>query len=240
MNIRLTVKKIAKLLGVDLRAYHHSRSEAARLGSLLSHYGIDLVLDVGANSGQFAEYLRYVGYKGRIVCFEPLSVPYARLQAMARNDSRIVCAPPMALGDYDGEIIVNKAANHESSSVLRVMEHHAEREPQARFVGCEKVPVRRLDTVVAEYLKDSVRPFLKIDVQGYESRVLDGAAELLPGLTSLQLELSLVPLYEDEPPYRVIIDRVEKAGFALHDLTPCYSDPDTGRTLQVDALFFRC
>lgn len=240
MNFRLAAKKIAKVFGIDLRAYHPSRSEAARLGRLFIHYGVDLVLDVGANSGQFAEYLRYVGYEGRIVCFEPLSEPYAKLHELAKNDTGIVCAPRMALGDYDGEIIINMAANSESSSVLKVIEQHAKREPQTRFVGCEKVPVYRLDTVVPDYIRDYVKPFLKIDVQGYESQVLDGSTELLSKLVGLQLEISLVPLYEGELPYRLLIDQIERAGFLLHDLNPCYSDAGSGRTMQVDALFFRC
>lgn len=234
------VKRLSRICGLDLRAYHPSRSEAARLGRLLDCNGIDLVLDVGANTGQFAEYLRYVGYTGKIICFEPLSDPYAKLKKLSDNDSGIICAPRMAIGDYDGEVTINIAANHESSSVLKVKEWHSKSELQARFIGCEMVSMRRLDAVVQDYLQGSVRPFLKIDVQGYESRVLDGAAKLLPRLTGLQLELSLMPLYEGELPYRTILDRVEQTGLKLHDLNPCYSDPITGRTLQVDALFFRC
>jgi hypothetical protein len=81
---------------------------------------------------------------------------------------------------------------------------------------------------------------LKIDVQGYEPQVLAGAVELLPKLTGLQLELSLAPLYEGERGFSEMIDLVEREGFTLHDLNPCYSDSKTGRTFQVDALFFRC
>ncbi len=240
MNIQLAVKKIAKKLGIDLRAYHPSRSESARLGRLLDHYGIDLVLDVGANSGQFVQYLRYVGYLGRFVCFEPLSAPYAQLEQLAAQDSRIVCATRMAIGDMDGEITVNVAANLESSSVLKVLDRHLDAEPLARTVGYETVPLRKLDTVTDNYLPNSSKPFLKIDVQGYEPQVLAGAVDLLPKIAGLHLELSLTPLYEGERGFREMIDLVEQEGFTLHDLNPCYSDSITGRTYQVDALFFRC
>ncbi len=240
MNIKLTFKKIAKHLGIDLRVYHPSRSESARFGRLLSHYGIDLVFDVGANSGQFARYLRYVGYQGRIVCFEPLPEPYAQLKKLAEKDPGITCAPRMAIGDIDGEITINVAANLESSSILKVMDRHLTGEPLSRVVGCETVPVQKLDTVASDYLRDSSRQFLKIDVQGYEPHVLTGAVELLPKLAGLQLELSLTPLYEGERGFREMIDLVEQEGFMLHDLNPCYSNSTTGRTLQVDALFFRC
>lgn len=239
MNIKLTVKKIAKKFGIDLRAYHPSRSESARFGKLLNHYGIDLVFDVGANSGQFAQYLRYVGYQGRIVCFEPLPEPYAQLLKQAGRDLGITCAPRMAIGDLDGEITINVAANSESSSILKVMDLHLSGEPDTRSVGCEIVPVHRLDMVASTYLQNSSRQFLKIDVQGYEPQVLAGAVELLPKLAGLQLELSLTPLYEGERGFREMIDLVEQEGFILHDMNPCYSDSKTGRTFQVDALFFR-
>lgn len=236
----ILMKRFARFFGIDVRAYHPSRSESARIGRLLSHYGIDLVFDVGANSGQFARYLRYVGYQGRIVCFEPLLAPYAQLQKLAGKDLRITCAPRMAIGDMDGEIVINVAANLESSSVLRVLDRHLDWEPQARPVGRVTVPLQRLDTVVRGYLHDCSKPFLKIDVQGYEPQVLAGAVELLPKLAGLQLELSLAPLYEGEPGFHEMIDLVEREGFTLHDLNPCYSDSVTGRTFQVDALFFRC
>lgn len=239
MNIRLAAKKIAKNFGIDLRVYNPSQSEAARLGRLLEHYKVDLVLDVGANSGQFAEYLRYVGYAGKIVCFEPLAAPYAKLCELAKRDSGIVCAQRMALGDYDGEIDLNRAVCHESSSVLKVTEQHAEREPLARFVGCEKVPVRRLDNVVMDYMRDFTKPFLKIDVQGYEPQVLCGGLKTLAQLVGLQLELSLTHLYEGERTFSETLAFVESHGFLLHDINPCYADKNTGRTYQVDAVFFR-
>lgn len=239
MKFDLLVKRCAQFIGVDLRAYHPSRSESARFGKLLHHYEIDLVFDVGANSGQFVHYLRYVGYHGRIVCFEPLPEPHSHLKKLASRDMSITCAPRMAIGDIDGEIVINVAANMESSSILKVKDWHLEGEPQAMYVGSEAVPIQRLDMVAQNYLLNCSKPFLKIDVQGYESRVLAGAVKLLPQLVGLQLELSLTPLYEGELGFHEMIDLVEKEGFTLHDLNPCYSDSKTGRTFQVDALFFR-
>lgn len=236
----ILIKRCARFFGVDVRAYHPSRSESARLGSLLNHYGVDLVFDVGANSGQFSEYLRFVGYQGRIVCFEPLSVPYAALERLAVKDSRIVCAPRMAIGATDGEIRINVAENLESSSILNVLDSHLGGEPQARTVDCVTVPLQRLDSAGIIYLQNVSKPFLKIDVQGYEPQVLAGATEILPKLAGLQLELSLTPLYDGELGFREMIDLVEREGFTLHDINPCYSDAKTGRTYQVDALFFRC
>jgi SAM-dependent methyltransferase len=137
IKIDFLIKQCARYFGVDLRAYHPSRSESARLGRLLGHYGIDLVFDIGANTGQFAEYLRYVGYQGRIVCFEPLPEPYAQLMKLAGRDAGITCAPRMAIGDISGEITINVAANQESSSILKVMERHLDGEPLLPVPICE-------------------------------------------------------------------------------------------------------
>lgn len=224
-------------VGLDVRRYIPARSEAARLGRLLQYYRVDLVVDVGANTGQFAEYLRLVGYRGKIVSFEPLSVAYTQLERLSKRDSMMVCAPRMALGEYDGEVIINIAANHDSSSILQVLESHSQ---QASCVGCETVPIRKLDTILDEYLAGSVRPFLKIDVQGYEQKVLSGAIQSLQKFVGIQLELSLTPVYEGEHGFKEMLKYVEQCGFVLHDLYPCYSDDVTGRTYQVDALFFKC
>lgn len=237
MSILLWMKKVARFFGVDIRAYHPSRSESARLAKLLKHHDVDLVLDVGANRGQYATYLRYLGYTGTIVCFEPLPEPYAQLQKLAERDHRLLCAPRMAIGDVDGKITVNIAANDESSSILSSLNH--DENSLHKAIGAEKVVINRLDAVATAFVAASSRPFLKIDVQGYERKVLAGAVRLLPQFVGLQIELSFTPLYKGENSYREIIDFLEKEGFQLYDMNPCYSDPMTGRTYQADAVFFR-
>ncbi len=235
----LFIKRFAILLGVDVRAYKPARSESARLAKLLAHHNIDLVLDVGANQGQYARYLRSIGYRGRIVCFEPLSDAFAILCKYAKNDDKIIIAPRMGLGDRKASVSINIAANSESSSLLTVSDTHLKAEPQVKSIGTETIPLDRLDEVANDYLADAKSVFLKIDVQGYELSVFRGAAGLLPGIKGLQLELSLEPLYEGEPLYQEMIEIVESAGFELYDINPCFSDNVTGKTYQLDGIFFR-
>lgn len=226
-------------LGVDVRAYKPARSEAARLAKLLSSHNIDLVLDVGANQGQYAGYLRSIGYHGRIVCFEPLSDAYTILSNYARKDRKTIIAPRMALGDHKGSATINVAANSESSSLLMVSDAHLKAEPLVKSIGTETVSLNRLDEVALDYMTDIDSVFLKIDVQGYELSVLRGAGELLSKIRGIQIELSLEPLYDGEPLYREMIEIVEAAGFELHDINPCFSDNETGKTYQLDGIFFR-
>ena len=240
MKLDHFIKSIAMKVGVDVRAFTPSRSEGARLLKLFAHYGIDLVLDVGANSGQYSFYLRSIGYRGKIVCFEPLLSAYSDLQKFAKKDANMILTPRMALGDHDGEVTLNVAANSESSSILQILDAHLQTEPSAKFVGVETVRLARLDTVAHEYMVNARAVFLKIDTQGYDSHVLRGAAGILPNIKGVQIELSLMPLYKGEIIYREMIDRIEALGYALHDLNPCFSDKITGRTYQLDGIFFRC
>jgi FkbM family methyltransferase len=239
MQLDLLFKRIAMKFGVDVRVYSPARSEAARLAKLLARHNIDLVLDVGANQGQYARYLRTIGYCGRIVCFEPLSDAFAILSDYARKDHKITIAPRMALGDHTGSVSINVAANSESSSLLTVSDTHIKAEPLVKSIRTETVPINRLDEIASDYVADADSVFLKIDVQGYELSVLRGAGELLLKIRGIQLELSLEPLYEGELLYREMIETVESAGFELYDLNPCFSDNITGKTYQLDGIFFR-
>jgi FkbM family methyltransferase len=206
---------------------------------MLSHHDIDLVLDVGANVGNYARYLRAIGYKGTIVCFEPLSDAYSRLQILASRDTLLELAPRMALGDKDGDVLINIAGNSESSSILEMLDSHKNAAPDSIYVGSERAPLRKLDDVAPIFFFDKKAAFLKIDAQGYESRVLDGATNILSKIKGIQLELSLVQFYAGETLYRELIDRIESHGFKLYDLNPVFADDVTGRTYQLDGIFFK-
>lgn len=200
---------------------------------------INLVLDVGANEGQYANYLRVIGYKGNIHCFEPLSSAYGRLIRFAAHDGKISVAPQMALGDHDGEISINIAANSESSSVLPMLDAHLHAAPASKYIGSERVPLRRLGSVLTGEFVAQHNTFLKIDAQGYERQIISGASDHLDTICAIQLELSLIPLYQGEPLYRDMIDFLESLGFALFDISPTFADSKSGRVYQVDSIFVR-
>lgn len=227
-------------VGIDFTRYPSSDPMFCVI-RLLKHIGIDCVIDVGANDGGFASTIRRLGYSGRIVSLEPLSAPFEVLAARAAKDPawRVVHA---AAGDEDRDIVINVAGNAgASSSVLPMLDAHATAAPESRYIGTEVVPQRRLDGLLPELGVSKQHPaFLKIDVQGYEAAVLDGAAELLNAgaIAGLQMELSLVPLYAGAITYREVLDRADQLGMPLMGLIPGFSDPRSGRLLQVDAVFF--
>jgi hypothetical protein len=101
------------------------------------------------------------------------------------------------------------------------------------------VPLTTIDVLANELFGTARRPFLKIDTQGSEGRVLDGASTSLERIVGLQLELSIEPLYDGAPHYLEMLSRVEREGFVLMSVEPGFSDRVTGRMLQFDALAFR-
>lgn len=206
----------------------------------LESHGVDVVIDVGANAGQYATDLRTAGYEGRIVSFEPQSGPFSALERNASTDPLWDCRHS-ALGETDGTITINVAGNEGlSSSVLPMLKSHQEAFPPANYVGTEEVPIHRLDTVAPQFLRPADRAYLKIDVQGFEKQVLSGGKSTVNDrVVGIQLELSLLPLYEGGMLIREALDHVYSLGFTLMGLHPGVTDPRNGRLLQADGVFFR-
>lgn len=204
----------------------------------LSFHGIDAVLDVGANRGQYARRLRRHGWSGPVLSFEPLPDLYAELCAAAAGDPAWQVAPPMALGARAGTAVLYRSAESDMSSLLPQGLLLRQISPSSRVVEQVTVAVDRLDRR-PEVAPCWRRLFLKIDVQGFEPEVLAGATGLDARLAGLQLEAGLVPLYEGERDFRHLLRLVEAKGFSLHLLIPGYYERKLGRQLQVDMVFFR-
>ena len=233
------VRRTINAIGFDLRRYSPSSNPAFQLLKAINRFKIDLVLDVGANIGQFASELRSVGFQGELVSFDPLSRAHHDLSKAASRDAKWQVHPRCAIGDHDGEIEINISKNSVSSSVLPMLKAHSSAAENSAYVGVEKVPIFKLDSVAPAYLEKAVRPLLKIDTQGYEWQVLDGAHDILPRIQGVLCELSLVPLYEGQRLWMDMIRRLEKEGFSLWSIQQGFIDPHDGRTLQIDAVFFR-
>ncbi len=239
MSIRRALRKSLQRIGWDVHRVGPLESPSAQLARQLQVHGIDVVFDVGANIGQFAEQLRHAGYPGRIVSFEASSAAHSTLITRAQHDANWIIAPRMALGNQEGTITLNLAGNSVSSSVLPMLSSHVGAEPKSRYVGSESAEMRTLDKTAVNFISESDHIFLKLDVQGFEERVLRGARELLPRVQGIQIELSLVPLYEGERLFHPTLDDLEKYGYEIWSLFPGFMDPRTGRMLQLDAVLFR-
>jgi FkbM family methyltransferase len=233
------LRRLARALGYDLTPRRKARAPQAQLVAVLERFGVSCVLDVGANVGQYATGLREWGYRGRIVSFEPLTDAHAALEKRAARDPGWQVAPRMALGARDGGVEIERSAESDMSSILRQNALLREISPSSRVAGRERVPLRRLDAAAAGHVRPSDVPFLKIDTQGYEPEVLEGAKTLIPRLAGVQLELALVPCYEGEQGFRPMIDLMAALGFEPWLFLPGYFERKLARQLQIDGVFMR-
>ena len=205
----------------------------------LNIFKIDLVLDIGANIGQYALELRDVGYSGKIVSFEPLSDAHLLLSKAASKDGNWTVFDRCAIGDINGEITINISGNSVSSSILPMLETHRLAAVDSAYISKELTPIHTLDIVAPRYIAEARNYFIKIDTQGFEWQVLEGAAETIKHARGIMLELSLEPLYQGQRLWREIIDFLISKGFTLWAIQKGFTDQNNGRSLQIDIIFFR-
>jgi FkbM family methyltransferase len=229
-QIRLLVNRA----GFDLTREHFRRTFVPGL----AQHGITTVLDIGANTGQFGRALRLAKFRGRIVSLEPLQAAFDQLVARAEADSTWT-AERAAVSDQPGTLTVNVAGNSVSSSVLPMLDRHAAAAPASHYVATEDVPATTVDELVARHALVPETTLLKIDVQGYEASVMDGAAQTLSRFGAVRTEMSLVPLYDGQALLPEIIERLATHGFDLWFVEPGFVEPGTRRLLQLDGTFFR-
>jgi FkbM family methyltransferase len=224
--------------GLEVHRITTGVSFPLRLAQTLQFIQAELVMDVGANKGQFASEIRAAGYGGQIVSFEPLADAHACLTKQAVSDARWTVHPRAAVGDNDGTIEINVSANSVSSSILDMKAAHTSAHEASRYVGTESVPILRLDSVLQQYNPSTRRhTFLKIDTQGYEWQVLDGATETLKTCGAILLEASLIELYAGQKLWMDLINRMAANEFDVWSIDRGFFNRQTGQTLQCDIVF---
>lgn len=211
----------------------------SQLARTLDALGVNCVLDVGANKGQFAQRIRAAGYRGRIVSFEPVKEFVAALEEASANDDawRV---QPFALGEEDTETEIN-VAKGPLSSLLPSSEFGKDWNAKLRETHPETISVRRLDGVFDEAVADLEDPrvFLKLDTQGFDVQAFRGAGGRAKDVLGLQSELSCVPIYQGMPRFTEQIAEYEAAGFELAGLYPLTLHPETLRVIEFDAIMVR-
>jgi FkbM family methyltransferase len=211
---------------------------ANRRLTMMVHHGVKTVVDVGANTGQYATALRQAGYQDEIVSFEPLSAAYEELEKKSRLDSKWRVFHS-AVGEEDGEAEINVAGNSESSSLLPMLDSHIRSAPESQYRAKERIKVSTLDSVLGPLLSKDSPVLLKIDTQGYEHHVIRGAKSLLQQVCLIECELSLTPLYEGQYLFQDMLDLLNENGFKPVHFDSVFSDVKTGHCLQVDGTFVR-
>ena len=210
-----------------------------RQAALLRGRQISLVLDVGANTGQYGVSLRHkVGYQGRIVSFEPLSDAFAGLQRTIIGDAHWQCCN-IALGDRKDTSVINISANSWSSSLLPVSATTVGIEPSISYVGKQEISLHRLDQILDQVARHDDRIFLKIDTQGYEMNVIKGALGVIDRFDLIQVETAFFEAYQGETLIGDMIKFFDCIGYKVVSLDPGWENPTTGELLEADVIFAR-
>ncbi|HEY8332390.1 MAG TPA: FkbM family methyltransferase [Tardiphaga sp.] len=212
-------------------------TRAPDLLDFLTSRSINIVYDVGANKGQFAKELRFSGYRGRIISFEPIPSVFAELEKQLSGDSAWEghCA---ALGTVRSKGTINVSENTVFSSILSQTPYAEKFDPSAKVARIEEIDIIAFDDVYRH--TPDTRAFLKIDTQGFERQVLDGAKRALKHLHGLQLELPIQHLYQDDWTLPTALTFLNEIGFVPAQMHPTnYINHDRQCWTEIDCIFRR-
>ncbi|MBJ7579521.1 FkbM family methyltransferase [Devosia sp. MC532] len=234
------LRDFARRAGLEVSPNTQNFRDDLRLAGLLKLFDIKLVLDVGANRGQFAQELFKAGYAGKIVSFEALPDAHATLLRSASKSGRDWdIAPRVALSAQAGVAQFHVTATDTASSLRVPGQDMVASTPSTRLASTIQVQTARLDDLLKEMGIVVEQCFIKLDVQGAETLVLAGASNAIASASGLMTELSLIPLYEGEPSAQDVLGTVYEAGFEVWDIWQGFRNPQTYRLNQIDIVCFK-
>lgn len=231
--MKLLINRALKNIGYQIKKYNNEDSPRLKIVKNLS---INKLLDIGANIGQYSLDMRKRGFKKKIISFEPLKNAFEQLKKVAANDKNWV-VNNYALGNESTQSAINVSRNSMSSSILNMLPEHIKSAPESIYISKQNIEIKKLDSVFESYYEVGDNIMVKIDTQGYEKNVILGAENSLSKIKIIQLEMSVVPLYENEIIFTEMIDFLDKKGFELFFLENGFTDIKTGRLLQLDGIF---
>lgn len=237
MKLKKLIRNIFNFAGFDVIRLKNS-PQVTLLG--LRSRRINTVIDVGANEGQFGRLILGVFPKAHLYCFEPLDEPFQKLVAWANKIGDQIRCYNLAVGDKEGIVEMHSHIEHSpSSSFLLTTSHCQKIYPQTNSQVIKNVTMKTLEGALSgEMQKMTQGVLLKIDVQGFEDRVLRGAQSILKICEVCLLEVSLDKLYEHQADFFELNGLLHE--FNLHyagNLDQVYGND--GRVIYFDAVFLR-
>ncbi|MEZ0344649.1 MAG: FkbM family methyltransferase [Caldimicrobium sp.] len=229
------VKKAFNLVGLEV-SYLNKSPRITWLG--LRTLPIRTIIDVGANKGQFASEIRKFFPEAFIHSFEPIPSVYEDLIKWAKKDGK-AAAYNFALGEKNGEIEMYLHTEHTPSSLLKTTEISHQYYPFTKTQKPIKIKMTTLDQWYEEskpYLEPEI--LIKLDVQGYEDRVIAGGRKVFHMAKACIVEINLNKLYEGQPDFYQIVTLLHELGFKYAgNLSQAYADD--GHVIFIDAVFVK-
>ena len=203
-KLKYKIRKIVNKFGIDVYPLDYRNSVQSYLQALIAQHNLTEIWDVGANSGQYAQMLRFLNYRGKIISFEALPNAYSVLETKSKTDPSWIVNGPFAIGTQTGRVIFYETVDSVSSSILR---------PKFSNIAQKiEVDVKPLSEFIPEPASAGQK-LLKLDVQGAEVDVIKSCGNNINYFEFIQLEASIKPLYDDEINYIQIIELLDTIGF---------------------------
>lgn len=244
--IKGAAKRILEAAGFELRRIGPERASARSYKfaptnedkfNWLKNLNIRTILDIGANTGQFAADIHAILPEATIYSFEPLQDCYEQLVTRMQGVPKFG-AFAFALGSGTYETEIRRSEFSPSSSMLRMGELHKRAFPFSSGEGLERIALKQLDDVARTLeLVDNI--LIKIDVQGFEDKVIGGGVTTIQSAKLLIIETSFERLYEGQPLFDTIYETLRRMGFAYHGNFAQLLSPVDGGVLQADSIFVK-
>ncbi|MGH7384245.1 MAG: FkbM family methyltransferase [Candidatus Rokuibacteriota bacterium] len=232
------LRRAVRAAGYKIIPRRDNHAFASHLRVLFARMGIDCVLDVGANLGQYRQFLRKeVGYTGHIASFEPQAACLRELETRARRDP-LWTIYGFALGSEGGQQSLNVMRESAFTSFLPPDSSVVPKFMHLNTIAhVETVVVKRLDDVIDEIRATSGgrSMYLKLDTQGYDLEVIKGASAALASVAALQTEISVQPIYDRMPDWLTSLRILKEHGLDVTGLFPVSQDPQL-RVIEFDCV----
>jgi FkbM family methyltransferase len=196
---------------------------------------MDLLIDAGANRGQFSLMTRLEHPTIPIHGFEPLPSEGKVYQQVFFRDSKVTLHE-MALGETSGTAEIHLSRRADSSSLLPIGDMQSKLFPSTDEIGTLTVRVATLDEL-QDVWSSARKALLKLDVQGFELSVLKGARQALKNCAFVYAECSEIPLYTGQALFPEVAAFLAGEGFKpVRRANEQWVD---GKLIQADHLFAR-
>ncbi len=226
-------RKIIQKTGFDLHKYRPQ----ANYWDFIKTLKIGTILDIGANTGQFAKEARIGLPEAKIYSFEPILECFNALKDAFKGDGNFE-ALNYALGDIGQKMTINKSSYTPSSSLLPMSDRHKELFPHTKDHTKETIEIKRLDDV-AQQLNLKKEILIKVDVQGFEMKVINGGEETFKKAKIVLIESSFTTLYEGQSSFDDIYEKLKLLNFSYKGSYQRKVNPKTGEILFEDSIFLK-
>jgi FkbM family methyltransferase len=227
----MRIKRLLNKLGYDVKKYHPI------FETTIQPLRIKTIIDIGANTGIFSVDMRNKFPEAMLYMFEPLADCVAHINESFVNDKNSKVFP-IALGDTAGKTEIERSSFHPSSSLRHMSDLHKRLYPKTKDIQKEGITIDTLDHVLAEEpLPENI--LIKIDVQGFEDKVIVGGRNVISRAAAVIIETSFVSLYEGQPLFDDIAETMRGLGFSYYGDMGRHYSPLSGKLLYEDSLFMK-